>query len=389
MRALRAVRRFLTQGEIGLRWLLLFRWAALGVALAQSLLIEAERLPQLVVQILLVALYTLGWTILAWRPAQAPTTVLHARWFVGGDVVALLLLNLASGGWHSPLYRSTFAALAMPPYRFGRRGVWAGLALLVAWHSGMALQQRLPLRVSAALALDGVMFGGLLILSAYALRLVEEQQRLTAQRAAAEERLRIARDLHDDAVQQMYSIVLLLKGAVRRSGEEGESPALRRVYAQAVQAWEGLRRYLRDLRDPLDERAFSERLRRRAEAFTRLTGIPVELDLDEVDPPEETCVQVLAITREALSNVYRHARAQSVTLRLRVEGETLTLEIADDGVGFDPHSVGAGEGRYGLRGIAERATLIGGAWRIESQPGRGTRVRVECPFRPSVTPEER
>lgn len=388
MQALRAVHRFLTQGEIGLRWLLLFRWAALGVALAQSLLIEAERLPQFVLQIVLVSLYTLGWTILALHPAQAPTTVMHARWFVGGDAVALLLLNLTTGGWHSPLYRYTFAALAMPPYLFGRRGLWASLALLAAWHGGIALQQRLPPHVIAALALDGVMFGGLLVLSAYALRLVEDQRRLTAQRAAAEERLRIARDLHDDAVQQMYSIVLLLKGAVRRSAGEGESQALHRVYEQAVQTWEGLRRYLRDLRDPLDEHAFSERLRRRADAFTRLTGIPVHLDLDDVDLPEETSLQVLAITREALSNVYRHARAQSVTLRFRVEEETLVLEIADDGVGFDPQMVGDGEGRYGLRGIAERAALIGGAWTIESQPGQGTRVRVQWPFQPAMLEEE-
>jgi type II secretory pathway pseudopilin PulG len=68
--------------------------------------------------------------------------------------------------------------------------LWASLALLAAWHDGIALQQQLPPRVIAALALDGILFGGLLILSAYALRLVEDQRRLTAQRAVAEERLR-------------------------------------------------------------------------------------------------------------------------------------------------------------------------------------------------------
>lgn len=80
------------------------------------------------------------------------------------------------------------------------------------------------------------------------------------------------------------------------------------------------------------------------DAFTRLTGIPVELDLDEVELPDETSLQALAITREASSNVYRHARAHSVTLRLKVEGETLTLEIADDGVGFDPRSLAMARG---------------------------------------------
>jgi len=369
-------------------WLLLFRWAALSLALAQSFLIEAERLPQVIPQLILVALYTLGWTILALRPAQEATTIMHRRWFVGGDAIALITLNLATSGWHSPLYRYTFAALTMPPYLFGRRGLWGSLALLVAWHGGIAWQQRLPAHVITALALDGMMFGGLLTLSAYALHLVEAQRRLAVQRAAAEERLRIARDLHDDAVQQMYSIVLLLKGALRHSADEGGRQEVQRVYAQAVQTWEGLRRYLRDLRDPLDTRTFSERLRQGADAFTRLTGIPVDLDLDEVDLPEETGLQMLAITREALSNVYRHARARSVALRLRVVDETLMLEIADDGVGFDPQAVTALEGGYGLRGIAERVALLDGTWNIVSQPGQGTRVQVHLPFRPAPLEEE-
>jgi hypothetical protein len=77
LQALRAGHRFLTQGDIGLHGLLRFRRSALGVALAQSLLIAAERLPPFVPQIILVALSTLGWTLLALHPAQAPTTVLH------------------------------------------------------------------------------------------------------------------------------------------------------------------------------------------------------------------------------------------------------------------------------------------------------------------------
>jgi|GEM_PF-1961072 len=383
-----ALHRSLAQREIGLMWLLLFRWAALILALAQSFLIEAERLPQAIPHLILVAIYTLGWTILALRPTQEATTIMHRRWFVGGDAIALLTLNLATGGWHSPLYRYTFAALTMPPYLFGRRGLWWSLALLVAWHGAIAWQQRLPAHVITALALDGMMFGGLLTLSAYALHLVEAQRRLAVQHAAAEERLRIARDLHDDAVQQVYSIVLLLKGALRHSADEGGRQEVQRVYAQAVQTWEGLRRYLRDLRDPLDTRTFSERLRQGADAFTRLTGIPVDLDLDEVDLPEETGLQMLAITREALSNVYRHARARSVALRLRVVDETLMLEIADDGVGFDPQAVTALEGGYGLRGIAERVALLDGAWNIVSQPGQGTRVQVHLPFRPAPLEEE-
>lgn len=97
---------------------------------------------------------------------------------------------------------------------------------------------------------------------------------------------------------------------------------------------------------------------------------------------------MLAITREALSNVYRHARARSVALRLRVVDETLMLEIADDGVGFDPQAVTALEGGYGLRGIAERVALLDGEWSIVSQPGQGTQVQIRLPFHLAPLMEE-
>ncbi len=111
MNVWQTLHRFLAQWEIGLMWLLLFRWAALVLALAQSFLIEAERLPQTIPHLILIALYTLGWTILALRPTRAATTIMHRCWFIGGDTVALLTLNLATGGWHSrciatPLRRS-------------------------------------------------------------------------------------------------------------------------------------------------------------------------------------------------------------------------------------------------------------------------------------------
>ncbi len=114
-----ALHRSLAQREIGLMWLLLFRWAALSLALAQSFLIEAERLPQAIPHLILVALYTLGWTILALRPAQEATTIMHRRWFVGGDAIALITLNLATGGWHSPLYRYTLRRSRCRPISLG------------------------------------------------------------------------------------------------------------------------------------------------------------------------------------------------------------------------------------------------------------------------------
>jgi signal transduction histidine kinase len=84
------------------------------------------------------------------------------------------------------------------------------------------------------------------------------------------------------------------------------------------------------------------------------------------------------IAQEALNNVRKHAAARRVIVHLHFTAATITLEVTDDGVGFDPQAVrSAGRGGGGLRSIAERAARVGGRLTHESQPGAGTRLRVE------------
>jgi signal transduction histidine kinase len=92
--------------------------------------------------------------------------------------------------------------------------------------------------------------------------------------------------------------------------------------------------------------------------------------------PEAVEGALYGIALETLNNVFKHARAHTVTLALRREGRTVMLEVADDGVGFDAGAV-QGRGGLGLGGMAERAAQIGGRLIMESTPGQGTRVRVE------------
>jgi signal transduction histidine kinase len=79
-----------------------------------------------------------------------------------------------------------------------------------------------------------------------------------------------------------------------------------------------------------------------------------------------------------LNNVFKHAKAQSVTLSLRQIGPTVVLEIVDDGVGFEPATL-ADKGGLGLRGMEERAAQVGGRLLIQSAPGQGTTIHVEMP----------
>jgi two-component system nitrate/nitrite sensor histidine kinase NarX len=85
--------------------------------------------------------------------------------------------------------------------------------------------------------------------------------------------------------------------------------------------------------------------------------------------------QLIRIVQEALNNVRKHAKAHSVEIVGRQDGDEVLIEVRDDGLGFAPERVDAGS-RYGLRGMQERAEMIGADFQITSQPGRGTRVSL-------------
>lgn len=85
------------------------------------------------------------------------------------------------------------------------------------------------------------------------------------------------------------------------------------------------------------------------------------------------------IAQESLNNVFKHAKAQTVTLSLQQTDSAVVLEIVDDGVGFDPATL-ARKGGLGLRGMDERAAQIGGRLNVRSAPGQGTTIRVEIPL---------
>ena len=97
--------------------------------------------------------------------------------------------------------------------------------------------------------------------------------------------------------------------------------------------------------------------------------------------PARAELQLLRIVQEALSNVRKHAAAESASVRLRIDGDRLTVEVADDGKGFDPEQpVRSGWPRFGFQTMEERAKAIGGRFEIRSRPGAGTTVGVSVPL---------
>ena len=202
--------------------------------------------------------------------------------------------------------------------------------------------------------------------------------------AQEDERKRIARELHDETTQSLAVLAMGLEAA-QDAIRNGITPRLDEVKAVAVRTLEDIHRLILDLRPSvLDDLGLLSAIRWYAERQLESRGISVRCEFGELDrrlPPElETAL--FRMCQETMSNVARHAQATAVLVQVGVEDGEFRIEIEDDGKGFDPDAVGKREGRrpWGLLGIRERAEILGGTARIDSAPGKGTRVLVRIPL---------
>lgn len=187
----------------------------------------------------------------------------------------------------------------------------------------------------------------------------------SAAHARADERTRLAREIHDTIAQGLTAIALQI--------EAGQSEEALRVTRATL---EEARRSVMNLRaEPLAGKPLAQALALLVREFTSQSGIRVSLDTSsECALPLATEAELYRIAQQALVNVEQHARAKNVTVSLRCAKDAATLTIEDDGIGFDPRRVG--EDRHGLRGMRERARLAGGTLRITSRPGTKVVARV-------------
>jgi len=205
--------------------------------------------------------------------------------------------------------------------------------------------------------------------------------------AQEDERRRIARELHDETTQSLAVLAMGLETASAALKSGGPQPRLDEVKALAVRTLEEVHRLILDLRPAvLDDLGLFSALRWYAERYLAGRGIAVRCEIHELERrlPSEVEIALFRIGQEAMNNIARHARAESVLIQLGPEGHELRIEIEDDGQGFDPDTAPGDRPHYGLMGIRERAELLGGSAVIQSSPGGGTRVEVRVPL-----PDER
>jgi len=204
------------------------------------------------------------------------------------------------------------------------------------------------------------------------------------QTAREDERSHLARELHDELGALLTAAKLdaaRLRHALAGAPQEAHT-RLQHLEDSVKRGIELKRRIIEDLRpSSLSNLGLRAALDILAREFAQRSEIRVDTALDEVQVDDRTAIAVYRMVQEALTNVVRHAQAQTVTISLRPDADVLVIEVHDDGAGFDPAA--ARHSRHGLVGMRYRIESLGGRLHIQSGPGQGTRLQARLPGPPA------
>ena len=215
-----------------------------------------------------------------------------------------------------------------------------------------------------------------------------ERARLYARSAdfgAAEERNRLAREIHDTLAQGLTAISLQLEtaDALMEAGsiQTQAHAAIKQALSLTRSNLEEARRSVLDLRAaPLEGRTLTDALCMLADTIGEKYNLHIDCDMVGGNRPLPTRIEtgLFRIAQEALTNVARHARAKHASLQLITAPKEAHMIVEDDGQGFDPQNIP--EGRFGLVGLNERVHLMGGKLELRSKQNGGTRISVRIPL---------
>lgn len=205
------------------------------------------------------------------------------------------------------------------------------------------------------------------------------------------ERERLAREIHDTVAQSLSSIQLLLHAAERLDSERPGLEQLRLARETAADSLVETRRIIRELTPPaLDDRTLPAALKRLAASTEQTlraggagTAVNFLVEGEPVTLPMTVDATLLRIAQGAIANVARHARATRADLTLTYQSDSVSIDVVDDGRGFDPDAAAttaAESGSFGLTAIRQRVDALGGVLSIESRPGEGTALAVTLPI---------
>lgn len=324
----------------------------------------------------------------------------HPSWLAADLLLSFAVLALA--GPESPFFLATLGTAALAGIIYGVPGavVFTGL-LLLGWAAVLELRPAGADDLSffqAAVTLPAL-YPLCAAAGAAVRRLLDEQARTERRLLATEhanstsaERLRMAREMHDSVGKSLHGIALSASAlAMRAARDPAAAPETARELADAAKAAAvEARELIGDLRaDDLDV-GLHEALGAVARSWAEASGVCLELDLPAVQADSDVRYEILAIAKEALRNVERHAAASLVRLGLEADGDRIRLSVVDDGRGLaaahDSDEL-VRAGHFGLLGMRERAERMGGELDVASQRGHGTTLTAVLPTASSPRPE--
>ena len=375
------------------RSVLLGRAALAMTAAAAGLLLVAQPLRVAAVLGLVAMTTAVQVTILTWRPAVAQ----HPWLNLGVDLLcAGAVLVLSQGGMAFFCYIGGSAAVAGALLGMRATPVWVVQTILgFAAAAAVLRSDRPPTNVEAfllAFPMVSVLAGmGAAAARSSLMRYVDLSVGVVAaaqRSAAASERARLARELHDSVTKTLRAVsfaALALPSSLRRHPALAEQLA-GAVSEGAVAAALEAQQLIDGLRVDALDGDFATAIHRICRRWAQTTGTKITVEADAIEPPVAMRYELVRILQEALRNVERHAGARNVRVTVLLADETAgELTISDDGVGFVPPKLTDLQslGHYGIVGMSERAAMAGGVFNFAASPGSGTVISVRVPLRVS------
>jgi signal transduction histidine kinase len=204
-----------------------------------------------------------------------------------------------------------------------------------------------------------------------------------------DERRALAREVHDDIGSTLTALRFELVRLARELGDRAPHERMQSMQSLLEHATSASHRIQHDLRPPVLDAGLVEALRWLTRSFAARGGpaATFETNREDVALPDDAAVAMYRVAQEALANIDKHAQARAVTVQLFCDDAEASLEIADDGNGFDAGMLSTTPG-FGLRGLLERARGLGGWAEVASRPGAGTTVMFTLPLTAARPHEE-
>lgn len=201
-----------------------------------------------------------------------------------------------------------------------------------------------------------------------------------------EQRKHIAREVHDE-LGQILTALRMNVSLMRIQFGDGDPPLKERIRCitnLVDQAIQGVRNVTSNLRPPVLDKGIIPAIRWLCAEYTRHSATPCTLEIESegIELDEMRAVMIFRIVQESLTNIVRHAEADSTKVFIKREGNCLVVKVHDSGKGFDPLVLEACSGTFGLLGMRERARALGGTLDIVSAENQGTAVSIRIPISP-------